>query len=147
MVRAMDPFGDTCDPRLYVPRAATEAALEALRASLAAGRGVTVLSGPAGLGKTMLLRVLATQLVDARCVYLPYPALGIDELARVALDALGEPTDPSVGAQSLAAALRHGLGKPVVLIVDDASALPQLYGWVRIPVRFLLLAGSGDARD
>jgi type II secretory pathway predicted ATPase ExeA len=120
----MDPFGDTCDPRLYVPRAASEAALAALRASVAAGRSVTVLSGPAGLGKTMLLRVLATQLVGARCVYLPYPALGIDELIRVALDAMGEPADPSHGAESLAAALARALDKPVVLLMDDVSALP-----------------------
>jgi type II secretory pathway predicted ATPase ExeA len=85
----MDPFADTCDPRLYVPRAASEAALAALRGSVAAGRGVSVLSGPPGLGKTMLLRVLATQLGGSRCIYLPYPALGIEELAQFALDAMG----------------------------------------------------------
>jgi len=125
MVRAMEPFADTCDPRLYVPRSASEAALAALRGSVEAGRGVTVLSGPAGLGKTMLLRVLATQLGGARCVYLPYPALDIEGLARIALDAMGEHADSSRAARTLVAALLRVSGAPLVLLLDDASALPQ----------------------
>jgi len=118
----VDPFGVTCDPRLYVPRLGTEAALTALREGLALGRGVSVLSGPPGLGKTMVLQVLAQQLAGTRCVLVPYAALGIEELAHYALDLLGERAEPARATIALAASARRGA--LLTLLVDDASALP-----------------------
>ena len=120
----MDPFGVTCDPRLYVPRLGTEAALAALRQGFAAGRAVCALSGPPGLGKTMVLHVLAARLGPARCVHLPYAALGIEELAHWSLDLLGERAPPERATIALAAAARRDAAAPLVLLVDDASALP-----------------------
>lgn len=120
----MDPFGATCDPRLYVPRLGTEAALAALREALTTGRSVGVLSGPPGLGKTMVLHVLASQLAPARCVYVPYTALDIEELSHLALDALGEAAQPERASVALAACARRRPELPIVLLLDDASALP-----------------------
>ncbi len=124
MLRAMDPFGATSDPRLYVPRLGTEAALKALRDAVAAGRTVSVLSGPPGLGKTLVLRVLAEQLRGAQCAYVPVPSLGIEELAQVALDAFGEPAAGARATVALADFARRAPGAPAVLLVDDASAMP-----------------------
>jgi type II secretory pathway predicted ATPase ExeA len=118
----VDPFGVTCDPRLYVPRLGTEAALTALREGLALGRGVSVLSGPPGLGKTMVLQVLAAQLGGERCVLIPYAALGIEELAHYALDLLGEFAEPARATIALARAARRRT--MLTLLLDDASALP-----------------------
>ena len=123
----MDPFGVTCDPRLYVPRLASEAALAELRSAFAAGQRVCVLSGPTGLGKTLLLHVLAEQLTAARCVHLPYAALPPEELAHWTLAKLGEaPTNGGPYWDALAAAARREAerGRTLVLLLDDASALP-----------------------
>lgn len=124
----MDPFGVTCDTRLYVPRLGTEAALAALLEGFSQGRGVSVLSGPPGLGKTMVLHVLAARLAPARCVHLPYAALGIEELAHWALALLGEAANPERATIALAAAALREPSAPLVLLVDDASALPAPTG-------------------
>jgi len=118
----VDPFGVTCDPRLYVPRLGTEAALTALREGLALGRAMSVLSGPPGLGKTMVLQVLPSRLERTRCVLVPYAALTIEELAHFALDLLGERAEPARATIALAASSRRGT--PITLLVDDASAMP-----------------------
>lgn len=123
----MDPFGVTCDPRLYVPRPASEAALAALREGLAAGRRLCVFSGPAGLGKTMVLHVLAERLPDARCVHLPYAALALEDLAEWTLEKLGEPRGQGAAhSERLCAAARREAesGRTLVLLLDDASAIP-----------------------
>ncbi len=119
----MDPFGVTCDLRLYVPRLGSEAALAALREGFALERGVSVLSGPPGLGKTTVLHLLAARLAPARCVHLPYAALDIEELAHWALALLGEEVQPERATIALAAAARRDPSAPLVLLVDDASAL------------------------
>ena len=120
----MDPFGVTCDPRLYVARLGSEAALAALLEGFAHGRRVSVLSGPPGLGKTMVLHVLAARLAPARCLHLPYAALGIEEFAHWALALLGEDANPERATIALAAAALREPNAPLVLLVDDASALP-----------------------
>lgn len=120
----MEPFGVTCDPRLYVPRLGTEAALTALLEGFARGRWVSVLSGPPGLGKTMVLHVLAARLASARCLHLPYAALGIEEFAHWALALRGEDASPERATIALAAAALREPNAPLVLLVDDASALP-----------------------
>jgi type II secretory pathway predicted ATPase ExeA len=124
MRRRVDPFGVTCDPRLYVPRLGTVAALTALRAGFAARRLVSVLSGPPGLGKTMVLQVLASELAAARCVVVPYTALDLEDLALVALDLLGEGSPAEPASRALAAYARRQPERPLALLLDDASALP-----------------------
>lgn len=119
----MDPFGVTSDPRLYVPRRDSEAALAALRVALVEGRVISLLSGPAGLGKTTVLHALANELSTLRFAHLPYAALDGDDLAALALEALGEPA-PKAHAREALAALACESARPIVLLVDDASALP-----------------------
>jgi len=128
-VESLDPFAVTCDPAWYVPRPATEAALGAMQAALRHGQRCTVLSGPPGIGKTMLLRVLEARMQGVlRCVHLPYAALAFDDLCRWVLGLLmGE--SAASGARPAAelqvevrVAAERGLG--LLILLDDASALP-----------------------
>jgi type II secretory pathway predicted ATPase ExeA len=119
----VDPFGVTSDPAFYVPRLGTEAALTALREGFAAGRRISVLTGPPGLGKTMVLHVLARDLTSARPRFLPYSALSPDELAHLVLgDRERTAGEPALDA--LARLARKESERPLVLLIDDAGALP-----------------------
>lgn len=122
----MDPFASTADPALYLPREATESALERLEAGLRSGARVQVLSGPAGLGKTLLLHVLAARVADAfRPLYLPYASLGWQDLCAWILGLLGEPPGAFPDRELLASARRSALhGRPLLLLVDEASGMP-----------------------
>lgn len=100
--------------------------LAALEAGFRAGRAVQVLSGPPGIGKTLLLHVLATRLADAfRCLYLPYASLPWPDLCAWVLGLLGEPPAALPDRKLLEAArARSERGRPLLLLVDDASGLP-----------------------
>ena len=88
----MDPFALTCAPRCYVARPACEAALASLEAALCAGR-MCALSGPPGIGKTQLLRVLEARLAGRlRSVYVPYGALEPADFFRLVLGLMGRAT-------------------------------------------------------
>lgn len=103
-------FGETVDPEGHVPRPASESRLDALAAwcrSDGAGSTVAALVAPPGIGKTHLLRVLESRLLEderarpgesggsgeetpgspsvrpcSRALYLPYAALTLPDLAR-----------------------------------------------------------------
>lgn len=122
----MDPFRATADPAGYLPREATERALERLEDGLRRGRRIQVLSGPPGLGKTLLLHVLARRVEHAfRCLYLPYASLDFADLCAWVLGLLGEPSGPFPDREVLASA-RHSAaaGRPLLLLVDEASSIP-----------------------
>jgi hypothetical protein len=95
-----DPFAITPDPEVYVPRAATEAARKELLRSACNPAKTSALIGPPGLGKTLLLELLAQQVPDdMQTVYLPYAALPPVELCAWALGLLGSPVaDDPIGA-------------------------------------------------
>jgi type II secretory pathway predicted ATPase ExeA len=121
-----DPFGLTADPQGYVPRDATEAALAALVATLREGRRPAALVGPPGLGKTLLLHLVAQRLDDRlRPVYLPYAALPLDELCGWALSLLGfSHSDDTIGDLIQTATQLLARGSGLLLLVDDAGAMP-----------------------
>ena len=123
---AADPFGASSGAAGYVPRRATEEALERLvRGVLEEGR-VAVVQGPGGMGKTVLLRRLAEMAGERfRPLYLPFAALSPEDLSHWVLSALelGPAPDP-VAALAADLAGRAGSGVPLLLLVDDATALP-----------------------
>jgi len=124
--RVRDPFPSTSDPAEYVPRAATEAALEALEAALEASEGPLALTGPPRLGKTLLARVLAGRLERRfESAHLAYSALPPEPLCAWALEQLGHEPGANPEAALVDRARRSAAeGRPVLLIVDDGAALP-----------------------
>jgi type II secretory pathway predicted ATPase ExeA len=115
---------------VYVPRPATEAARAAIEAAICDERPVVALIGPAGLGKTLLLR-LVRRACEARihCAEIPVRARSLHEICRSAMLQLGHPTTKPVddlvrlasrpGDDDTLTSLRSG----VLLFIDEAEAL------------------------
>lgn len=163
-------FSETSDPDAYVERAATANALAAIEAWLdadALGSTVAAIVGTPGIGKTMLLRVVAARLFDtppllagtlaaahARALYVPHPGLTPVDLATWVHAQLGRPCPALPDAAAAGTALLAlGGSLPLVLLVDDADAMPpettqmfiQRLPALQSPVR-LLLALNPDSR-
>ncbi len=120
-----DPFEPTASPRAYLPRPATEAALAALAGAARAGNAPAALTGPAGMGKTLLLHVLGDRLGrEMRFVYLPHAGLEPSELAAWALARLGlKQSSDSLGALIGHARELAQAGAALLLLLDDAHTL------------------------
>jgi type II secretory pathway predicted ATPase ExeA len=122
----IDPFGSSADPARYVPRTATERALEGLVRAVRDERRSAVLSGIPGIGKTLLLRLLARYLApELRAVHIPYASMPAAALCAWAMELLGGRSsyDP-VGAVVAHARRPHADGAGLVLLIDDAQAMP-----------------------
>jgi type II secretory pathway predicted ATPase ExeA len=137
------PFGETVDPSAYVSLPGHEVVLRRLRYALEQSRGPAVLYGPAGSGKTMLARRLASQL-GGQAVHVTFPALPAGELVGLLAEELGELTAPprSLGGalrqvQSRLAAMARQGGRPL-LVVDDAQAIrdPATFEALRLLLNF-----------
>ena len=122
----VDPFAMTADPDAYLGRAASDRALASLERRALLGPAPTVLTGPPGMGKTLLLRVLEQRLGgQLRCAYLPYSSLPPEGLCAWALEALGRPAHSNPEAALLGVAQEEAdAGRGLLLMVDDASHLP-----------------------
>lgn len=119
-----DPFGETSNPAEYVPREASEEALLAVERAVRAGR-TAALTAPPGLGKSLLLRLLAKRLAPGRCIFLPYAALTLEELCAWSLGLLGEAVSDDSRADFLRFVRREAEDRePLVLLIDDGSSMP-----------------------
>jgi len=150
-----DPFGLTADPEGYVPRDATQQALEALVKTLREGQRPAALVGPPGLGKTLLLHLVGAQLDDRlRSVYLPYAGLPLDELCAWALSLLGfSQSDDTIGDLIQTASNLLARGSGLLLLIDDVGAMPlptarklgDLVAASRGALRLLVAAAEGPS--
>ena len=124
------PFGITPDPAFFYPGNTRGELLAALLYAVTQGEGIIKLTGEVGSGKTMLCRMLAERLpphIDV--VYLLNPRLEPDEVLRaiaaelgLALD--GWRTDAVLRALHGELIARHAAGRQVVLLAEEAQAMP-----------------------
>jgi type II secretory pathway predicted ATPase ExeA len=122
-----DPFAPTANPFAYVPRVATEYALDRLEERIRAGVDAVTLAGPCGAGKTLLLHILSHRLDgDFHALYIPYPKLAPQELCAWLLAALGaRPSRDAEGALHERMVCDMAIGfPPLLLMVDDAASMP-----------------------
>ncbi len=119
-------FEESCDPHGYIPRRASEEVLRCLAQLIRDGEPAVVLHGPSGIGKTMLLRVLAERFADERRVaYLPLTDAPAPELTHRVLDELSEATTEDPAAALVQAASTASRGEPRLLVlVDHANLAP-----------------------
>lgn len=131
------PFGLTPDTSYFCELPGHRAALNVLHVALASGEGFIKITGEVGTGKTLLCRKLLADLdalppaQRAQCAYIPNPILTPQELRIALAHELGMPLDARESAALLARRLEIKLltiakhGRPVVLIIDEAQALPD----------------------
>ena len=128
------PFSLTPDTSYYYGNTSHQEALNTLLVALQMGEGFIKVTGEVGTGKTLLCRKLLHELgEDNRFVsaYIPNPALTTRALRSALADELGIEHHRSADQHRLMALINASLvdkraaGKRVVLIIDEAQALPE----------------------
>lgn len=122
------PFDITPDPGVFFAGAQRGALCDAIEHAIFDTPGIVLVVGEVGGGKTMLCRLLAQRLQARACdlIYLANPAFAPQEILRSMLADLGEPSDADAPLLRLQQALlaRHQRGRSVVLLIDEAQAMP-----------------------
>lgn len=126
------PFNLTPDTDFYCELPVYGDAMNVLRVALETGEGFVKVIGEVGTGKTMLCRMLLNYLEKrARCVYLPNPYLSPNELRLALASELSIRVARTIDQYQLTEKINrrilklHQQGKQVIIIVDEAQALPQ----------------------
>ena len=138
------PFGLTPDPR-YIFK--TESHLEVLttvRYAIEHNKGLVVITGEVGTGKTTILRAALQLFTDeVLCVYIFNPFLTANEFFEQVADEFGLGLSKTASKPELLAAFgrflaeRHSQERRTVLIIDEAHGLPtSLLEEVRLLMNF-----------
>jgi general secretion pathway protein A len=123
------PFDNVPDPRFYVPSVQHEAAKERMLYGIVNGKGLLMLTGEIGSGKTLMTRALTRQLPTARYEVglIANPCISRTEFLGEVLFQLGLPPGGSqvdqlrrLNEQLLA---NYQRGVETVLVVDEAQAI------------------------
>lgn len=129
------PFALTPDTGFFCELPGHRAALNVVHVALATGEGFVKLTGEVGTGKTLLCRQLLRELQQHHprmlCAYLPNPYLEPPALRMALAHELEIRLVPGASEAMLARHLELRLiglaaeGRQVVLLVDEAQALPD----------------------
>src|SRR5687768_1318264 len=138
------PFDLTPNPKFLVLTEAHSEALSMLEYGIASRKGITLLLGEAGTGKTTLIRAAAGRQPDrVHCVHLQNPALTRTEFVEM----LANHFELTAEARSSKSAMlreleallteRHRNGEATILIVDEAQTIAlELLEEIRLLANF-----------
>jgi general secretion pathway protein A len=127
------PFDLTANPKFLFLSSKHEEALSVLLYALRAQKGVTLLIGEAGTGKSTLLRAAleAGRVPECRAVYLHNPSLSRNEFFEWLTAAIGLPREAATSKpkflELFEAALRdrQHQGLASAIVIDEAQSLPD----------------------
>jgi MSHA biogenesis protein MshM len=125
------PFGITPDTAFAFSARSHQEALNTLLVALDSGEGFIKITGEVGTGKTLLCRkLLATLGPKYKCAYVLNPAIRPRTLLLAVGEELGVSLDAKADEHAIVKALNAALlgfaaeGRSVVLLIDEAQALP-----------------------
>lgn len=126
------PFALTPNTRYFMKSDGHQQALEMLLVALANREGFIKVTGEVGTGKTLLCRLLLNALDDRFVTaYLPNPQVSAKGLHAALADELGVAVVDASDTHRLIKRLTDrlielaGAGKSVVLVIDEAQAMPE----------------------
>lgn len=126
------PFTLTPNTNFYLGLQPHNEALNVLLVALKNGEGFIKVVGEVGTGKTLICRKLLNDIPDHFVTaYIPNPYLNPDELRRAVASELGIKQAQRMNVQLLSQRIQerllelHSKGHSVVLILDEAQALPE----------------------
>jgi len=124
------PFGITPNPAFFYPGNTRGDILQALLYAVCHGEGIIKVTGEVGAGKTMLCRMLESQLpAHIDVIYLVNPNLDPEQVqyaiaAELGLEGNGLRVDQIQRALHADLIDRHSRGRQVLLLVEEAQAMP-----------------------
>jgi type II secretory pathway predicted ATPase ExeA len=127
---SQSPFKITPNTGFFYTGGNRGAILEALLYAIVNGEGIIKVTGEIGSGKTMICRTLESRFPqNVVAIYLANPSLNRDDVFYVIAAELGLPTDRKHANEILRLLQNtliemHATGKQVVLLVEEAQAMP-----------------------
>ena len=124
------PFKITPNTKFFFIGGNRGAILEALLYAIIHGEGIVKVTGEIGSGKTMLCRMLANHLPEnVEAIYIINPSLNRDDVFYVIANELrlttqGKKTHETLHLIQDYLIKRHAAGKQVVLLIEEAQAMP-----------------------
>ncbi|MET3131383.1 MSHA biogenesis protein MshM [Oxalobacteraceae bacterium GrIS 1.11] len=124
------PFGITPNPAFFYTGNTRGAILDALLYAVTHGEGIVKVTGEVGSGKTMLCRMLESVLPPhIEVIYLVNPSLSPDEVlftiaGELNIAIAGKRSDEVLRLLHSDLIDKHAAGKQVLLLVEEAQAMP-----------------------
>ena len=126
------PFELTPNPRFLFLTHRHREALTSLRHGISTAKGIVVLIGEAGTGKTTIVRTVLDEQTggDVRCLYLNNPTLTRDEFVEFLATGLGLGDHAAESKAAMLVELERALverrsrGQITALLIDEAQSLP-----------------------